>query len=127
MLMERRRREAADAFLQPAGDGAGNGQAAAEESADQRMDRLIHEQQQSGEPAVRSVRISMAAGTDASDGGGRALEDGTRETGHAAQADGAVATGEGGSLQLLEGLSPEQRGGCLHALLKLYVLNKSYN
>ena len=110
MLMERRRREAADAFLQPAGDGAGNGQAAAEESADQRMDRLIHEQQQSGEPAVRSVRISMAAGTDASDGGGRALEDGTRETGHAAQADGAVATGEGGSLQLLEGLSPEQRG-----------------
>ena len=47
MLMERRRREAADAFLQPAGDGAGNGQAAAEESADQRMDRLIHEQQQS--------------------------------------------------------------------------------
>ena len=104
MMMERRRREAAGAFLPPAGEG--NAAAATEETADQRLDRLILEEQQRNETAVRSMRISIA---DGAVGGSQAVGDGTQGM-VAAQADGVATRTEGGQLQLLQGLSPEQQG-----------------
>ena len=78
-----------------------------DETADERLDRLIQEGE-AGEPAVRSVRISTRAEAPPAREEGRPAGDETQETGAVVPAEGTVAMDKG-TRRLMDGLSPEQQ------------------